>query len=152
MAEPQASPVSGYASLDIEVKFLEWTRCLFLKARDPWDLRPPPPDEMLQKLVVRLQGTTPGTRRTAGRQVGIPYRVEGRIGGVPARRVGQQTIRILKLEPVSPLALAGEERIRRRSGGSDCVDCVHLRWPDGREETYARRAGHKRIFSLVTSS
>lgn len=152
MAEPQEQSGNETPNLLIEVRFLPRSRCLFLFAENPTDPVHLPPDDVLRQITVRLQGTAPSTRRTAARTVDVPYRIVDRIGGVPARKLGQHSIRILMLEPLSELAQAGEERIRRSVEGSACVKQVHLHWPDGREETYARRPGHRQVFSRVTSS
>lgn len=152
MAEPMERTGTPMPEMAIEVRFFSpGARCLFLFAEKPDDPIQLPPDDVLQKLTVRLQGTVPGTRRAAPRTIDVPYRVDGRIGRVRPRILGLQPIRILMLEPISPLARLGEDRIRRQIKKSACVKEVHLIWPDGLRETYARRSGHQLVFSRVTS-
>ncbi|MEK7073259.1 MAG: hypothetical protein AAB974_02355 [Patescibacteria group bacterium] len=130
----------------IEVRFFPGSRCLFLFAENPLDPVPVPRDEVLQKLIIRLRGTSPATRQNAARQIEVPYRVDGRIGG---RR---PLIRILMLEPLSELAQAGEDRIRRHTSRSSCIERIQLLWPDGHDESYTRRSGHRLVFTRATSS
>lgn len=151
MAEPQAQSQNEGPALHLEVRFFPGSRALYLFAENPRDPVPVPADEVLQKLIVRLRGTSPATRQRPARKIETPYRVEGRIGGVPPRRPGQQHVRILLLEAMSPLALHTEERIRRRGEGSSCIDRIQLLWPDGREEVYERQSGRRLVFSRVTS-
>lgn len=135
----------------IEIRFFPGSRCLFIaeKRADPV---PIPRDEVLQKLIVRFRGTSLATRLSAARQIEVPYRVDGRICDTTSQETGHPPGRLLMLEPLSELARAGEDRIRRRTSKSSCIERIQLLWPDGREESYTRRSGHQTVFTRTTSS
>lgn len=151
MAEPTEQSDDAHPELLIELRFTEDSRFLYLFVEDPESRYDLPEEAVLRQIEIRLTGTAPATHRAAARAVDIPYRVAD-VGRIPRRAGTPPGHRIMTIAPLSELAIAGEARIRRGGAGSSCVQRIHLHWPDGRRDVYARRPGHKLVFRRTTSS